>query len=187
MPRDGYDAKVVRAKGKGGKKYDDSMVKTGGANNRSTASSRARPAVAPRATKPRVSTRPTTTTTVVVTRNNSPTKSKAPLKPTSENNKSTSSKKAADLASAAQADAQLLKKNAELENRVRELEASMADIEKERDFYFGKLRNVELMLQVKQDKNFEESELESVVDSIFKVLYATADEDVAVNEDGEVS
>jgi RP/EB family microtubule-associated protein len=85
-----------------------------------------------------------------------------------------------------EADAQLLKRNTELEAQIRELETTIVDIEKERDFYFGKLRNVELMLQVKQDKGFEACDLDSLVDSIFKVLYATADEDVAVDEEGEV-
>ena len=60
------------------------------------------------------------------------------------------------------------------------------ELEKERDFYFGKLRNVELMLQVQQDKNFEGSDLDAVVENIFKVLYATADEDVNLDEDGDV-
>ena len=60
------------------------------------------------------------------------------------------------------------------------------ELEKERDFYFGKLRNVELMLQVQQDKNFEGSDLDGIVENIFKVLYATADEDVNLDDDGEV-
>lgn len=60
------------------------------------------------------------------------------------------------------------------------------ELEKERDFYFGKLRNVELMLQVQQDKNFEGCDLDAVVENIFKVLYATADEDVNLDEDGDV-
>ena len=63
---------------------------------------------------------------------------------------------------------------------------SFLELEKERDFYFGKLRNVELMLQVQQDKNFEGSDLDAVVENIFKVLYATADEDVNLDEDGDV-
>lgn len=61
-----------------------------------------------------------------------------------------------------------------------------SELEKERDFYFGKLRNVELMLQVQQDKNFEGSDLDGIVENIFKVLYATADEDVNLDDDGEV-
>lgn len=179
-PGEGYDAKAVRAKGKGGKKYNDSMAK-GGAGDKRTMSSttRSRPASAPRVaqttTKPRVPAR------------NQPTK-KGPLKPNSSENNSrvTVSNNSNNKAASAQADAQLLKKNAELENKVQELESTIVDIEKERDFYFGKLRNVELMLQMKQDKSYEECQLESVVGNIFKVLYATADEDVQVDADGEV-
>jgi RP/EB family microtubule-associated protein len=71
--------------------------------------------------------------------------------------------------------------------KIEELETTVMELEKERDFYFGKLRNVELMLQVKQDANFEGCELEGVVGNIFKVLYATVEEEVEVAEDGEVS
>ena len=42
------------------------------------------------------------------------------------------------------------------------------------------------MLQVQQDKNFEGSDLDGIVENIFKVLYATADEDVNLDDDGEV-
>ena len=177
-PSDGYDAKAVRAKGKGGKKYNDSMDKGGAGGAKSKVSSSARttrPVTVPRTTK----TKPQPARSTAVT--------KKPLKPnSSENKRNDTTDRASSLAASAQADAQLLKKNVELENKVRELETTITEIEKERDFYFGKLRNVELMLQVKQDKNYEECEIQSVVDNIFKVLYATADEDVAVDEDGEV-
>jgi RP/EB family microtubule-associated protein len=181
-PRDGYDAKAVRAKGKGGKKYNELMAKGGAGGKRTMNSSNVRsrpvPATSPKVRVPARPTRPDAAT------------NKKPLKTNSSSeNKSVSnngSDKTSIIAASAQADAQILKKNVELENKVRELESTISDIEKERDFYFGKLRNVELMLQVKQDKNYEECEIESVVDSIFKVLYATADEDVAVDEDGEV-
>ena len=79
-----------------------------------------------------------------------------------------------------------MKKNNELQSRVQELETSILEIEKERDFYFGKLRNVELMLQVKQDKNFENCDLEGTIGTIFKRLYATAEEELMVGDDGEV-
>jgi RP/EB family microtubule-associated protein len=187
--REDYDAKAVRAKGKGGKKYNDMMAKPGGGNKgrgastglsaTSTATRKGATASAsPREStaKPRVPAR---------TQRPAPT-GKAPLKASSENKASVISVSKTENESAA-ADAELIKKNADLENKIKELESSIVDIEKERDFYFGKLRNVELLLQVKQDKSFEGCELESVVDSIFKILYATADEDVAVDEEGEVS
>jgi hypothetical protein len=128
-------------------------------------------------------------TTPAVTPGISPTSSsKTPLKPHSKsipnwgnkinNNKIYNNKPLSD--------PQLIKKNNELAKRIGELETSILDVEKERDFYFRKLRNMELMLQVKQDQNFDECDLTAMVDNIFKVLYATADDEVAVDEDGEV-
>merc|ERR1711865_13565 len=76
--------------------------------------------------------------------------------------------------------------NIELENRILELEGSVGDIELERDFYFGKLRNIELFLQIKQDQHFENCDKEDIVSNLFRVLYATVDDDVQVDDDGEV-
>ena len=89
-------------------------------------------------------------------------------------------------AEAAVADATLMKKNAEMGSKIQELETSVVELEKERDFYFNKLRNIEFMLQILQDKGWEGHDLERVVDKTFKVLYATAEQDVAISEDGEV-
>ena len=44
-------------------------------------------------------------------------------------------------------------------------------MEKERDFYFHKLREVEIMLQ-----STEESETNPLVQAVFKVLYATEED-----------
>lgn len=46
-------------------------------------------------------------------------------------------------------------------------------LEKERDFYFNKLREVEIMLQ-----GAEDSETNPLAQAIFKVLYATEEEGV---------
>lgn len=86
----------------------------------------------------------------------------------------------------ASADTQLVNKNAELESKVSELETIVCDVEKERDFYFGKLRSIELFLQIKQDQNWEGCERSDIVDNLFKVLYATVDDDVFVDDDGEI-
>lgn len=90
--------------------------------------------------------------------------------------------------SSAVADAILIKKNAELLIKNDELEQAIIDIEKERDFYFEKLRNVEVMLQIYQErdnKDVNDQYTESLIENVFKVLYATSDDNVTVNEDGE--
>lgn len=192
--RDDYDPSAVRAKGKGGTKYNDYLNKTASKHGTRalpagrTRAPRVTPTPAPRpkpAARPvqakvvtrATATRPTTTTT-------RSTMGKAPLKASENRNR--------DIPSKAQTakpviDPQLVKRNAELEESVKEFETTVLELEKERDFYFAKLRNVELMLQVKQDSGFEGCDLESVVGSIFKVLYATAEDDVEVGDNGEVS
>lgn len=201
--REDYDPKAVRAKGKGGKKYNEMIQHESAKVSRTSAPGRARggarvtptpPFTSPRnqprsaaasttvpkpsSTKPRVTPAARTTT-----RPTAGASTKAPLKASENRARPTGTTQAVK----ANPDAQLVKKNGELQSRIEELETTVLELEKERDFYFGKLRNVELMLQVKQDVNFEGCDLEGVVGNIFKVLYATAEEDVEVAEDGEVS
>lgn len=73
------------------------------------------------------------------------------------------------------------KKIQELEGEVAELKLTSDTLEKERDFYFGKLRDIEVLLQAHEDKEVK------VVDDILKILYATEDEKVEVNEDGTLN
>ena len=76
-----------------------------------------------------------------------------------------------------------------------ELEITLQNVESERDFYFEKLRGIETMLQVYQEKkdNGEdvgvgmEGGAERVIDKIFKVMYATMEDNVAVDDEGNVS
>jgi len=147
--RENYDPSAVRAKGKGGKKYNDFLQKTASKHG-----SKALPAA-------RLSNR---------TRKTKPEPLK-PKKPPANN---------------VSGDAKFMKKKIDMKARVEELETSVVEIEKERDFYFEKLRNIEVMLQVLQDKNFEGSDLDTVAGNIFKVLYAEADANVTVGEDGEI-
>eukprot|EP00980_Cylindrotheca_fusiformis_P030685 scaffold25232_cov255-Cylindrotheca_fusiformis.AAC.1 len=152
--REDYNGKAVRARGKGGKKYDSQQGNATSTRSRSGSRGRTTARPAP-TTKPVAAPR-------VVNRSASP--QKVPLR---ESNRVTSKsepdpeilKKNAELEAR---NAELEAKNAEAETRIAEIETALVDLEKERDFYFGKLRNVELMLQVQQDKNFEGADLDAV-------------------------
>ena len=54
-------------------------------------------------------------------------------------------------------------------------------LEKERDFYFGKLRDIELFLQANQDKGTQLSEL------VLKILYASEEEKVQIDDQGNLT
>lgn len=82
-------------------------------------------------------------------------------------------------------DAELVNKNEKLKRKNAELELTLDNIENERDFYFDKLRGIEVMLQVHDEKG-EESNAEELIQRIFKVLYAKADDDIVVTEEGEL-
>ncbi len=73
------------------------------------------------------------------------------------------------------------KKITELEGEVAELKLTSDTLEKERDFYFGKLRDIEVLLQAHQDNETP------VVDMVLKILYATEDEKVEVDESGNLN
>jgi RP/EB family microtubule-associated protein len=53
-------------------------------------------------------------------------------------------------------------------------------LEKERDFYFGKLRDIEILLQ-----GTEGSDGNPLAQDIYKILYATEDEFAAAAEGGQ--
>ncbi|KAJ3589388.1 hypothetical protein NHX12_010233 [Muraenolepis orangiensis] len=67
---------------------------------------------------------------------------------------------------------------AELTQEVEVLKSTIQDMEKERDFYFGKLRNIELICQEK------EGEGDPTLQSIIDILYAT-DEGFVIPESEE--
>lgn len=54
-------------------------------------------------------------------------------------------------------------------------------LEKERDFYFGKLRDIEIMLQ-----SVEGADTNPLAQSVFKILYATEEEFTGAESGGEV-
>jgi len=68
-----------------------------------------------------------------------------------------------------------------LEEQLREMEVSVEALEKERDFYYGKLRSIEIMCTDKEG----EDEMGLLVGQIFEVLYATEDGFQATEGDEE--
>jgi microtubule-associated protein, RP/EB family len=163
---DDYDPSAVRARGKGGAKYNDEMGRRG------SATSRPRPAAsaAVRPT-PKSSTAPSKATTT------------GPLRERPSN--PVVGSKDDPLGAAVAADASLMLKNKDLQMRVEDLELAVLETEKERNFYFEKLRNIEILLQVHQERG-DAADPEILVDRVFKILYATAEDRLIVNDDGEV-
>merc|ERR1711865_145010 len=70
----------------------------------------------------------------------------------------------------------------ELETMNAELRLTVDGLERERDFYFGKLRDIEILLQANQEGEDANQEGEAAtpqsetVQRIFKILYATEDD-----------
>lgn len=76
---------------------------------------------------------------------------------------------------------QLKQQIASLEQEVDEKQSAMEGFEEERDFYYGKLRDIEVLLQ---NENITEDD-PSVCGRILKVLYAT-DDDEGVDQDNVI-
>jgi microtubule-associated protein, RP/EB family len=171
---DDYDPAAVRARGKGGGKYNETMGRAVRSAVRPAApaartSAPAPPVVAP--SKPKVSSNTAPVTTDRVNR---------PLRERKANDAAPTTK----TVPTSNPDAELVAKNQELLKQIDELEIAVLDTEQERNFYFEKLRNVEIILQVYQEKN--STDPERLVDNVFKILYATAEDHLIVNEDGDV-
>ena len=67
-----------------------------------------------------------------------------------------------------------------LETQVSELQANNQILDKEREFYFSKLRLIEEMIQ----KNGYEAD--PLGDTVLKILYAGEDEEMDINQDGDL-
>lgn len=80
------------------------------------------------------------------------------------------------------ADPATKRKLAEANAQLAELKVSVDGLEKERDFYFGKLRDIEILLQGYSDKQ-DYPPSKDLVDRVFKILYATEEDFVVIDEE----
>jgi RP/EB family microtubule-associated protein len=207
-----YDAREVRARGKGGDKYNAQFGSGGGGTATRLAAGRAslpsRSAVPGSATasKGRVPSHPASAPPAskasVVSGNPSSPRQHRPLRerpeqPTAKTGSTTTVKGAAvDPEQQSTRVADLEAQVQGLQQKVEDLEVAVMDVEKERDFYFEKLRNVEVLLQVHQEQGSSpDASVDSannaavpaeLVDKIFKVLYASPEDEVIVTNDGEL-
>lgn len=168
---DEYDPNAARAKGKGVSNKTIAWLKSSGGSS-GVAAARTRTTTTRQRPAPTKTTRtPPRPDTTKTTRSNA-----GSLK------ENATTKKADSTATTV-----LKKQNAELTEKVTDLETTMVEVEKERDFYFEKLRNVEIMFQVHQEKDPEAQDVDALVEKVFKVLYAAIEDNIAVDDDGEVS
>jgi len=176
-----YDAITVRSKGKGGSSFFPLKVTAGSkkptpavvskpttttttksASNTITVPSKPKPTVSTTTTKPSSSgsAKPTTPTKVVK----------------EGSNNSVSETLKSEISS-------LKSLNNEKDHLINELKQDVENVEKERDFYFEKLREIEILIQDEED-NGRGNELTA---SILKVLYATADGFEVINNSNVVT
>lgn len=200
--RENYDPVAVRARGKGGKSVERSKAGGGrpaAARNAGAAAKAPRAAAvkAPRAAPPSVG-RPassTSRTTGVAARSKENIANTSSI--TSGGISTSKPRKAEDTAALKalqEENSRLQSKVADLETMSAELELNVHNSQAERDFYFHKLRGIEIMLQVFKDK--EESgdaavdlgvEARKVIERAFKVMYATDQDNIDVDDEGNVS
>jgi len=211
--REGYDPVAVRTKAKGGKSVEKSK---GGVSSVRTAMGAARTSstpgvtnssaanVAPRAAAPAKGpvkkVAPTSTSRPSTSSSTSRKENIANTSSTSTVPKPRKAEDSAAVRALQEENRQLNDENAnlqtqctELETQIEEVEAASQTFQSERDFYFEKLRGIELLLQVFKEK--EESgedidmsaEARRVIDKAFKVMYATEEDNVLVDDEGNVS
>lgn len=71
--------------------------------------------------------------------------------------------------------------SSKLQSELQDLRMNMDTVEKERDFYFGKLRDIEMLLQANESKKT------ALTENILKILYASEEEKVLIDEGGNLS
>lgn len=183
--REDYDPVARRMLGKGGKKLDE-MFLPRSINKNLLPSSSSTTSVKPR------SARPSSGASVASVRSTSSRPKSAAVRPSTiqplrENNikKSVNTSGTKEAEKLVTQNDELNQKNSQLRRKLAETELILENVEKERDFYFEKLRGIEVFLQVYEEKK-EEKDVEALVQNIFKVLYAKIEDDIVVTDDGEL-
>ncbi|KAL7541412.1 hypothetical protein ACHAXR_010889 [Thalassiosira sp. AJA248-18] len=210
--REGYDPLAVRAKGKGGK----SVASGGGGGKKPVGAGSARAGGGASARSvggggrtgtTTASSRPTRSTATSSRPNSGSSSASSRVSASKENNANSrlpgqqrkvgasavSSAKAAkyeeEIRAIKSENTTLKSKYSELERSTTEIEMQLQTVESERDFYFEKLRGIEVMLQVYKEKEDEEQgsgDVNKVMDGIFKVMYATMEDEVVVDDEGNL-
>ena len=205
--REGYDPVAVRARGKGGKGVERSKgcgmksiarPAVGRTSTRAAAPA-AKPRVAASASRVASSGRPTTSSSSRSSsasqshKENIVNTSSAPSTKPRKTNDDNALKLLQEENHRLKAEnVDLQSKNAESTAVFAEMEMNQQTLESERDFYFNKLRGIEIMLQIYKEKEEQEGvdlgeEAKKVIERAFKVMYATEEDNVDVDDDGNVS
>ncbi|CAK4649339.1 unnamed protein product [Aphanomyces euteiches] len=157
-----YDPIAQRDKGKGGAAYSAKYRPGSGSVSAAAAAAAAAPAAASK--KRPVGTKPS---------------ARPPGAPTSvEKEKAGGARRTSDSAASKELE-EFTRENEELSEANGILRGQIEGLEKERDFYFGKLRDIEAMLQ-----ELDESQHTDVIKKIFEILYA-AEGDFSVPDDDQ--
>lgn len=161
-----YDAVGQRSKGKGGATYG------GGKARPSNLKPSSAPSKVPAVTKPAPATHKAPAASAASKAPAAAAQTKTASSAPKAHAAADSSHKASESSSSSSSELNALRaQNEESARAYAELKQEMEGLEKERDFYFEKLRDVEVLLQEIEDRG-EGNELTS---SIMKILYATAE------------
>lgn len=71
----------------------------------------------------------------------------------------------------------LLKENARIREELEHMRTTAQGLERERDFYFGKLRDIEIQVQTHESGGSPDLKLDDFVSDVQRILYATDDDD----------
>lgn len=75
----------------------------------------------------------------------------------------------------------------QLRVEVEALQHTVAELEKERDFYYGKLRSVELLCQTTEESPQAPESVVAICKEILGVMYADNDDDAEKDDDGDLA